>query len=752
MSSRYPALAPARHWNTWRSEYPAQMMHLPLGLTVTLCAYSGAANSFTDFPANAGGITYGPRDVGAAQVAFTARHHGTTVEFEWDRPAGDGSAGLGLRGSWRNTENGEWGLRFWLQPVFEVADRPDLVWRYDEASGVLSSEIDGTHVAVIGDAKPLMATFHESRAALADEYRVKGYFYLASRGVEGRVPALRYNFDETPTMRFAVGLGQSAAAALDQARRTLAAPAPADLPVRQAGRDGGSLDAIRDIVGWNSVHDFINDWPYMSLSRAWVAQKFGGFGLWLDDICYHALGTALFDAEMAKESIRAVLATETPEGNLACLITGNDAWIDRSQLPVCSLVIWKIWQHTGDDSLVAPSFRRLLKNHDWWFARRSGAPKNSPVAGLMGWGTSANVGSGLYKGTKLGAKNESTMDNSPLHDETVFDAATGCLDAVDVALNSALVVDAEVLALFADRLGEAAISTRLRARAADLRRRIHADLWDDTRRVFANRRWSGKFVQPLAPTSFYPLLADAADAAQRDGLVRILDDPNKFGGEWRLPSITRDDPAYHDNVYWRGRAWPPLNYLTYQGLKRAGLDRAAGTLAADSQMLFAQAWARRQCPENFNAETGQADDQPDTDLFYGWGLLLPLIAVNEIIDVTPWHGWELTHHPGDWRLGPVNAFGRQAVIVAEGGVLTLSLDGGRVFAIDIPGRFRHLEISGSRLVLEPPVSGGTIRLGRKVARALYGGAALAAVAAGGDHVITLPPVAQPQKLEIEFAS
>lgn len=751
MSSRYPALSPARHWNTWRSEYPAQMMHLPLGLTVSLCAYSGAANSFTDFPANAGGITYGPRDVGAAQIAFTAKHCGTTVECQWDRPRGDNGAHLGLRCSWRNTENGEWGLRFWLQPVFEVEGR-DLLWRYDEASGVLSAEIDGTHVAVLGDEKPLMATFHASRAQLAEEYRVKGYFYLASRGTEGRVPALRYNFDETPTMRFAIGLGASAAAALDQARATLGAAMPGDLAARQQGRDAGSLDAIRDIVGWNSVHDFINDWPYMSLSRAWVAQKFGGFGLWLDDICYHALGTALFDSEMAKESVRAVLATETPEGNLACLITGNDAWIDRSQLPVCSFVIWKIWQHTGDDSLIEPSFRRLLKNHDWWCERRSGAPKSSPVAGLMGWGTSANVGSGLYKGTKLGAKNESTMDNSPLHDETVFDAATGCLDAVDVALNSALVVDAEVLALFADRLGEVAIAERLRKRAADLRRRIQVDLWDETRRTFANRRWSGAFVKPLAPTSFYPMLADAADAEQQQGLLGLLNDPKKFGGKWRLPSITRDDPAYHDNVYWRGRAWPPLNYLTYQGLKRAGLADEAGYLADDSQTLFAGAWAKRQCPENFNAETGAADDQPDTDLFYGWGLLLPLLAVNEIVDVTPWHGWELTHHPGNWRLGPLNAFGGSAEIAAQNGLLTLSLDGAAIFATDIRGRFRHIDIAAGRFASAPPPAGGTIRFARKIARARYGGVELSATEKDGTSILALPPVERSQLLEIVFAS
>ena len=309
MSSRYPGLAKDRHWNTWRAEFPAQMMHLPLGLTATICAYSGAQNNFTDFPANAGGITYGPREVDARQITFDAKHCGTAFSWQWDQPEG-----LGLRGAWRNTENAEWGLRFWVQPVFEVEGRSDIMWQYDELSGVLSTSIDGTHVAVIGDEKPLMVTFHPDRAQLAEEYRIKGYFYLASRGTSGRVPALRYNFDETPTMRFAIGLGATGGDALAQAKATLASPVPLPLPVHQSGRDAGSLDAIRDIVGWNSVHDFINDWPYMSLSRAWVAQKFGGFGLWLDDICYHALGTALFNAEMAKESVNRAFETSLAEG------------------------------------------------------------------------------------------------------------------------------------------------------------------------------------------------------------------------------------------------------------------------------------------------------------------------------------------------------------------------------------------------------------------------------------------------------
>ena len=77
MTRSYPDLAAARHWNSWQSEYPAQMMHLPLGLTVAVAAYSGAKNSFTDFPANKGQLTYGPRDVTGRQIGFTARHGGT---------------------------------------------------------------------------------------------------------------------------------------------------------------------------------------------------------------------------------------------------------------------------------------------------------------------------------------------------------------------------------------------------------------------------------------------------------------------------------------------------------------------------------------------------------------------------------------------------------------------------------------------------------------------------------------------------
>jgi putative isomerase len=734
-------IAPARAWNTWDSIHPAQMTYLPLGLTVTPCAYAASTGTFTAFPATAKGLTLGEREIDGSSVALHLEHSGTTLDWHYHKPSPDL-----LHGGWRAGNLAEWGLRFWVILVLRLDPKQNgklVDWRFDPASGVLSAEANGQRITVTGDAPPLMATFHPSMEALEAELKQYGYFYLASRGTKGKVAALRYNLEEMPRFGFSVAVGDAEITLPVEAAKTES---------RQSGVDGAPLDALRDLVGWNTVFDPVNQRPYMSLSRNWVAQKFGGFGVWLDDLFYHSLMSALFDADLARDSLKAVLATETPEGNLPCLITGYDRWIDRSQPPVCSYVLWKIWQHTGADDLIDLAFDRLVTNHDWWFTHRDGNRD-----GLMSWGTSP-VGDGLYMRTKLGAKNESSMDNSPIHDEAQYDPKSGCLDAADVGLNSLIALDGEMLALMARARGEIDLAERLEDRAEALRGRIRDRLWDADRAVFANRRWNGRFVRSLAPTSFYPLLADAATSEQQLHLLYWLSDPRAFGGAHRLPSVTREDPAYRDNVYWRGRIWPPLNYLTFAGLKRCGFDVEADRLATDSVALFSAAWAKRQMPENFNAETGAADDQPDTDLFYGWGGLMPLIGVNRIIDVSPWHGWEITPRPAgamdDWRLGPLLAFGGRTALEFSDGWLTVRLNGTAAFATDIPTRLRWIEIGADGLAMETR-GGGTILLpDRKLGEidyARFAGQDAVVTERGGATAIALPHAERPGRLAIRWS-
>jgi putative isomerase len=697
------AIESSRAWNTWDSVYPADLVHLPSGLRVSFCAYAASRNAFTRFPPGEG-VRLGPRAIDGARAALDLAHAGTEFAIAYEK-VGDRA----VVGSWRTRRFGEWGLRFWPMLVLQTEEGPDPEWCFDESSGVVS----GRGLTVVGERAPLLVTYHASLEALAEELRTRGYFYLASREARGPVVALRYNLEEMPSHRFAVTIGGE-----DEARAALAAGGPAPEPSRHAGRGAGALDAVRDVIGWNTVWDPVNRRPYTSLSRHWVAQKFGGFGVWLDDVFYHGLMAGLLDPRIARDNVEAVLAGATEQGNLPCLLTGNDAWIDRSQPPTGSFVTWLLHLRSRDRSLIERAFPVLRANHDWWWRTRDGNAN-----GLLEYGTSP-VGRGLYRGTKLAAKDESMMDNSPVHDEARLVPGPWTLDCEDVALNSLLALDGEMLGLMARELGDEAEAERLEIRAEVLKRRIAAELWDPDRRVFANRLWSGRFVRSLAPTSFFPLIAGAASHEQAKDLVeRHLLNEREFWGEWVVPAVARNDPAFADNVYWRGRVWPPLNLVTYYGLRRAGFAEVAVELARKSRLLFMRNWeASRHCGENFSAVTGAILDQPDTDPFYAWGALLALIDVAETIDVDPWAGWTLTNHGEDVALGPLLTPVGPTTVTVRGGRLALTADGRVLVATDARGRWSRLRVepgrfegvapadaSGTRTLWLPHVPRATVR-------------------------------------------
>ena len=702
---------PRRRFDTWDVDHPTALVHLPSGLRAHVCAFSARAGVFTRFPAGPE-VRLGPRSLDGSVVNLAVAHEGTELGLRFEQVGPDAA-----RVRWWTERTGEWGLRFWLVVALELAVSRDsadhLEWWSDEhATGVRWSVGERRGCAcLVGAHLPLLVTSHADLASLQREYDTYGYWYLESRGATGPLVALRYNLEETPEHRLAIGVDMdtvNTGRALERARAALdsvptnGAPPIASPPVPpplHTGRYEGALDAIRDVMGWNTVYDPVNRRPYTALSRNWASSKFGGFGVWLDDVLYHALLAGMLDLEMAEENLRAVFAGRTEAGNLPCLLTGRDAWVDRSQPPIGAFVVWLLYRRWGERRLLEDAWGTLLANHEWWWRERDGNGN-----GLLEYGTSP-VGDGLYRGTALGARNESSMDNSPVHDEAVLVSASHTLDCEDVGLNSLLALDGEMLALAAAELGHEAEAQRLEARTRALAGRIRAELWDPEREVFANRLWSGRFVASVAPTSFYPLIAGAASRAQARALRDWLMDPRRFGGRFALPSVSRDDPAGADNVYWRGRIWPPLNFLVYQGLRRYGFSAEATTLARGSYEMFEGPWREaRQCAENYGARDGAVADQPDTDTFYGWGALMPALAVTEVCDVSPWDGWSITHTGDDVAMGPLRCRYGWARCEARAGVLAVHVDDRPVLRTNMRGRFRHLRPEAGSLRLELPPS------------------------------------------------
>jgi putative isomerase len=172
------------------------------------------------------------------------------------------------------------------------------------------------------------------------------------------------------------------------------------------------------------------------------------------------------------------------------------------------------------------------------------------------------------------------------------------------------------------------------------------------------------------------LLCGAATQEQASRLLEHLKDEKTFAGPYPLPNATRDDPAFADNVYWRGRIWPNVNYMVWLGLRRYGFLAEAKTLADQSHALFMQSWeGRRIAAENYNATTGEPLDQGDTDPFYIWAALLPLMAVGEVVDFNPWSGWTLSNSGRDVTLGPMLSPAGKIDVSIAAGVMSLRRNG-----------------------------------------------------------------------------
>ena len=133
--------------------------------------------------------------------------------------------------------------------------------------------------------------------------------------------------------------------------------------------------------------------------------------------------------------------------------------------------------------------------------------------------------------------------------------------------------------------------------------------------------------------NFYPLIAGVPDAARAKRMLDMLHDPKKFWGDYLIPTLPYDDPDYHQQEYWHGHTWAPVNYLLLQGLLRYDDNAHIAEFTRRSVQLFMKSWTTsdRICSENYRSDTGAPDDDPH----YTWGALLPLIGVEALVDVGP---------------------------------------------------------------------------------------------------------------------
>ena len=398
--------------------------------------------------------------------------------------------------------------------------------------------------------------------------------------------------------------------------------------IQAAGKNGPILDAIETTIGWDTIYDPEKQRVISPVSRVW-SVGWGGYVLFDWDTFFAATLAGVGDKDLAYANALEILREETAEGFVPNYArAGNWKSSDRSEPPVGAITVLGLYGKYHDLWFIEDAFEPLMKWNRWWAEHRD-------FKGYLAWGSDGhnepeNLDDGS-RGTREGAILESGLDNSPMYDDSTYNPQSHVLEYGDVGLMSMYIADCEALAKMAGELGKTAETKELKDRATKYRTKL-ATMWDEQAGIFLNRDLhTGKSNTRLSPTNFYPLLAKAAtDEQAKTMMEKHLLNKDEFWGDWVIPAIERNDPAFRDQDYWRGRIWGPMNFLLYLGLMNYQDAHVRKEFAEKSYALFLKEWKENgHVHENYNAMTGTGDDVSSSDRFYHWGALLGYVEYLE---------------------------------------------------------------------------------------------------------------------------
>jgi len=445
----------------------------------------------------------------------------------------------------------------------------------------------------------------------------------------------------------------------------------------------GVVEAITNNLFWMILYQPGNHRLYAPAGRGWIFPKPDGspdhWTIFEWDSFFNALEVAVESFKHAKEVVKSVLETQYPNGNIPNWRGRFGGAPDRSQPPVGSYVVLKLFQRMGDLDFLRSSYPFLTKWHSFWKTTKENGMvfRDGNGDGLLEWGANLELVAEevpSWERNVEGKKRalwESGQDDLPNWDDASFslDSETLTMNCLD--LNCLYALDAWCLAQIANFLNKREDYRKHLNEYQEMKNLINVYLWDDINGFYFDRYWDGKFSTRKAASNFYPLVARIPDQKRALQMIKRLLNPQEFWGDYVIPTISRDDPAYKDQQYWRGTIWPPTNYLVYQGLKAYGFDAIASEFAKRSSALFLRSWENFQiCSENYDSRTGEAGGQRHQS----WGPLFALIALEEYLDFTPWEGF---------RFGIVNPNKK-----------------GRLSRLFIQGRHYDVQVSPSKLLLK----------------------------------------------------
>ncbi|GAA1886128.1 hypothetical protein GCM10009715_35340 [Paeniglutamicibacter psychrophenolicus] len=380
---------------------------------------------------------------------------------------------------------------------------------------------------------------------------------------------------------------------------------------------------LRDMAAfcWWVLGANIVEMPALGSARAVVPSKIGYVGLWQWDAYFIAVGLRHGDPELAREQLSLAFGFPREDGQLpdvvhelGILATSDDlpasdretlrragsaiadpsAPVPLTKPPLAAWALRKVLEvqpaeSFGGEDWVDAQLDTLRRSQDWWFA------------------TSDLDGDGM---PEYGHPYSSGLDDSPIFD--------GPLPTTAPDLGAYLVLQDLELAGFAERLGREGwqeLARKHRARAARTQELL-LGMWDESTGFF-HARAAGEPVSSHAVVGLMPLLTGSLPEQVKARMLGDLENPERFGTPWSIPTVAADDADYSTERMWRGPVWINTNSLVIEGLRNSGEPERARALAEQTVKLVIHGGGPH---EYFNPVTGRKAKTATTA--FGWSAAL----------------------------------------------------------------------------------------------------------------------------------
>jgi hypothetical protein len=314
--------------------------------------------------------------------------------------------------------------------------------------------------------------------------------------------------------------------------------------------------------------------PTMLMSKRWMNKA------WNWDNYFNAWATAYRDPAYALAQYHLHIDHQHPQGALGDGIDENSVGFTYTKPPVHGWILKRMLEiHPYSDDELEPLYEPLCRWTEWWFRYR-----DDDRDGVCQY----------HHGNDSGWDDASAFDVTP---------PVECPD-----LSALLVIQMEVLAELAERLGKSSDTEQWRARSRATLETLIEHSWRDGRFVamqsgtHTTADSGGDSLLCQIPI----VLGHRLPGPQRHAIAAALSDEGRFLCEHGLATESARSPHFLPQGYWRGPMWAPAVMMIVDGLMDAGeID-----LGREIARRFCDACRTNGFAECYNPLTGASIHDP----------------------------------------------------------------------------------------------------------------------------------------------